>query len=165
VTIRTSKALLLFALAFYYTLVVFNNIDDYHSNLNFVQHVLQMDTTFAGNKGMWRAVYSPAVMWTFFISIVVWETAITGLLWFAAVHLVRNLRKQPAVFNMAKKPAIVALTMSLLMWLVFFLTVGSEWFLMWQSKQWSGQAAAFSMFAVVGILLLYIAMPDVEGQA
>ncbi len=31
-TIRASKALLLFALAFYYTLLVFNNTNDYNSN-------------------------------------------------------------------------------------------------------------------------------------
>ena len=60
-TIRASKALLLFALGFYYTLVVFNNTNDYNSNLTFVRHVLLMDTTFPGNHGMWRAIQAPAV--------------------------------------------------------------------------------------------------------
>ena len=58
-TIRASKALLLFALGFYYTLVVFNNTNDYNSNLTFVRHVLLMDTTFPGNHGMWRSIHSP----------------------------------------------------------------------------------------------------------
>ena len=57
-TIRLSKALLLFALGFYYALVVFNNTNDYNSNLTFVRHVLLMDTTFPGNHGMWRAIHS-----------------------------------------------------------------------------------------------------------
>ena len=52
----------------------------------------------------------------------------------------------------------------LLMWLLAFLTVGSEWFLMWQSKVWNGQEAAARGFNVAGILLLYLVMPDVEGQ-
>ena len=78
-TIRISKALLLFALAFYYTLVVFNNTNDYHSNLTFVHHVLMMDTTYPGNHGMWRAIYSPAIQFGFFASIVCWEI-LTGLL-------------------------------------------------------------------------------------
>ena len=69
-TIRASKALLLFALGFYYTLVVFNNTNDYNSNLTFVRHVLLMDTTFPGNHGMWRAIHAPAVPWMFFVSIV-----------------------------------------------------------------------------------------------
>jgi predicted small integral membrane protein len=43
--------------------------------------------------------------------------------------------------------------------------VGGEWFLMWQSKNWNGQDAAFRMFAVVGIVLLFLVQQDVEEQA
>ena len=68
------------------------------------------------------------------------------------------------MFNGAKKFGVMALTMSLLMWLVFFLSVGNEWFLMWQSKTWSGEVAAQHMFAIAGILLVYVTMPDLEGQ-
>ena len=164
-TIRVSKALLLFALGFYYALVVFNNTNDYNSNLTFVRHVLLMDTTFPGNQGMWRAIHAPAVPWLFFVSIVCWEI-VTGLLcWGAGFRLIRNLHSSAAVFNAAKKLGVVALTLSLLMWLSAFLTVGNEWFLMWQSKEWSGQSGANHMFAIVGIILLYLVMPDVEGQA
>jgi predicted small integral membrane protein len=48
-----------------------------------------------------------------------------------------------ATFNRAKTLAIAALTLGMLMWLVAFVTVGGEWFLMWQSRQWNGQDAAF----------------------
>jgi predicted small integral membrane protein len=165
VTIRASKALLLCALGFYYALVVFNNTNDYNSNLMFVRHVLLMDTTFPGNNGMWRAVHAPVVPLLFFASVVVWET-VTGILcWWGGIRLLRNLRSTAATFNDAKKLGVLALTLSLVMWLTAFLSVGSEWFLMWQSKQWNGQQAADHMFAVVGILLLYLVMPDVEGQA
>jgi predicted small integral membrane protein len=50
------------------------------------------------------------------------------------------------------------------MWLVAFLTVGAEWFLMWQSTKWNGQEAAFRMFAVVGIVLIFVAMRDEERR-
>jgi len=60
--------------------------------------------------------------------------------------------------------AILALTVSLLMWLVVFLIVGGEWFLMWQSKIWNGQDAAFRMFAVIGIILLLVIQPESEAQ-
>ncbi|HTZ60174.1 MAG TPA: DUF2165 domain-containing protein [Acidobacteriaceae bacterium] len=164
-TIRASKAVLLLALAFYYTLVVFNNTNDYHSNLNFVTHVLRMDTTFPGNNGMWRAIQSPAVAFAFFVSIVIWEIITGALLWFAGFRLLSNLRSSAGVFNAAKKPGVIALTLSLLMWLTAFLSVGNEWFLMWQSKQWSGESGADHMFAIAGIILLYLANPDLEGQA
>jgi predicted small integral membrane protein len=50
------------------------------------------------------------------------------------------------------------------MWLVAFLSVGGEWFLMWQSHSWNGQEEAFRMFAVVGLVLLIVMQPDTEGQ-
>jgi predicted small integral membrane protein len=164
-TIRASKALLLFALAFYYTLVVFNNTNDYNSNLTFVGHVLRMDTTFPGNNGMWRAIHAPAVALVFFVSIVIWEITTGILLWWAGFRLMSNLRSSAATFNAVKKPGVVALTLSLLMWLSAFLTVGNEWFLMWQSKEWSGEQGADHMFAIAGIILLYLVTPDAEGQA
>jgi predicted small integral membrane protein len=164
-TIRVSKALLLFALGFYYTLVVFNNTNDYNSNLTFVRHVLLMDTTYPGNHGMWRAIHAPAVPWLFFGSIVIWEIITGTLCWWAGFRLMRNLRSSAATFNAAKKLGVIALTLSLLMWLTAFLTVGNEWFLMWQSKQWSGESGADHMFAIAGIILLYLITPDVEGQA
>jgi predicted small integral membrane protein len=164
-TIRASKALLLFALGFYYTLVVFNNTNDYNSNLNYVRHVLLMDTTYPGNHGMWRSIHSPTAPWIFFVSVVCCEIVTGLLLYLAGFLLVRNLRSSAAIFNAAKRLGVVALTLSLLMWLSAFLSVGNEWFLMWQSKEWSGEAAAGRMFAIAGIILLYLVMPDVEGQA
>jgi predicted small integral membrane protein len=163
-TIRASKALLVLALAFYYTLVVFNNTNDYHSNLNFVTHVLRMDTTFPGNSGMWRAIQSPSIAFAFFVSIVIYEITTGALLWFAGFRLLSNLRSSPEMFNIAKKTGVIALTMSMLMWLTAFLSVGNEWFLMWQSKEWSGEVAAQHMFAIAGIILLYLVKPELEGQ-
>ena len=86
------------------------------------------------------------------------------LLWWGGIRLARTLRAPAATFIQAKTLAIVALTLSLLMWLVGFLTVGGEWFLMWQSKQWNGQDAAFRMFTAIGIVLLLLAQPDGDGQ-
>ena len=77
----------------------------------------------------------------------------------------RALRGTATAFQGAKKWAIAGLTLSLLMWLVAFLSVGGEWFLMWQSKTWNGQEAAFRMFTVVGIVLLLLVQRDTEDQA
>src|SRR6266478_2868683 len=58
--LRVSKAVLVLAVALFYTILVLNNITDYGSNYEFVRHVLMMDSTFPGNHGMWRAVNSPS---------------------------------------------------------------------------------------------------------
>jgi predicted small integral membrane protein len=162
---RTTKLLLVAAIALLYTLVVFNNLTDFNSNYQFVRHVLSMDSTFPGNHGMWRALPSPAFHMVFYISIIGWEMATTVLLWWGAVRLLRGLRLDVSGFNIAKRLAIMALTLSLLMWLVAFLTVGGEWFLMWQSRAWNGEDAAFRMFAVVALVLLILMQPEGEGQA
>ena len=85
-----------------------------------------------------------------------------ALLWVGAWKLFRALRKPAAEFNAAKQMAIGALTLSMLMWLVAFLSIGGEWFLMWQSHTWNGQDAAFRMFVVVGVVLLILLQPDGE---
>jgi predicted small integral membrane protein len=86
------------------------------------------------------------------------------LCWWGGVNLARALRGTAQKFNHAKRVAIAGLTLALLMWLVAFLSVGGEWFLMWQSKSWNGQDAAFRMFTVIGIVLLLVAQPDGEEQ-
>jgi predicted small integral membrane protein len=162
---RISKILLLLAVALFYSIVVFNNITDYNSNYLFVFHVLSMDSTFPSNNGMWRAVHSSFVYHSFYHSIIAWEALTTALAWTGAVLLLKQLRAPAAAFNLAKRIPVAALALSMLMWLVAFLTVGAEWFLMWQSKTWNGQEAAFRMFTVVGIVLIFLVMPDVEEQA
>jgi predicted small integral membrane protein len=162
---RVSKCVLLLAVGFYSLLVVFNNTTDYGSNYQFVHHVLMMDSTFPGNSGMWRAINSTWVHHAFYDSIIAWEILTTVLAVWGAVRLAVKLRAPAAEFNVAKRMGIAALTLSLLMWLGAFLSVGAEWFLMWQSKMWNGQEAAGRMFDVVGVVLIYLAMPDREEQA
>jgi predicted small integral membrane protein len=114
---------------------------------------------------MWRSIHSPTVALLFFVAIVIWEVLTCVLCWWGGIGLVRNVRSSAPTFNAAKRVGVLALTLSLLMWLVAFLTVGNEWFLMWQSKDWSGESSADHMFAIAGIILLYLVTPDVEGQA
>ena len=86
------------------------------------------------------------------------------LCWWGAARMLRAFNAHAAEFDRAKNVAVAALTLGLMMWLVAFLSVGGEWFLMWQSKSWNGQDAAFRMFTVVGIVLLLVAQPEREEQ-
>jgi predicted small integral membrane protein len=161
---RAAKLLLLAGIALFYSLVVFNNLTDFDSNYQFVRHVLMMDTTIPGNHGQWRAESSPAIHLAFYCGIIAWEIANTILLWWGVARLVKALRLPAGAFNSAKGVPVMALALSMLMSLVAFLSVGGEWFLMWQSHTWNGQEAAFRMFAVVGLVLLIVLQPDSEGQ-
>jgi predicted small integral membrane protein len=162
--LRLTKIALLVAVAFYYTLVVFNNLTDYESNYQFVKHVLSMDTTFPGNHGMWRAIHEPLLQKVSYDIIIAWEGLAMVLTWIGAIQLMRHIRKPVVDFNTAKRLSVVALTIGLLLWFVAFLTVGGEWFLMWQSKLWNGQEEAFRMFAILGIIFVLLVLPDSEAQ-
>jgi predicted small integral membrane protein len=164
VIVRSAKIVLLAGIALFYTLIVFNNLTDFDSNYQFVRHVLAMDSTFPGNRGMWRALSSPAMQLAFYLSIIIWEIATMLLLWWGVARLLRALRLPRAKFEGAKRISVVALTLSMLMWLVAFLSVGAEWFLMWQSRTWNGQEAAFRMFTVVGLVLLLLIQPETGEQ-
>jgi predicted small integral membrane protein len=160
VILRIAKIVLVSALALYYALVVFNNLTDYDSNFQFVRHVLMMDSTLPNNRGMWRALNQPAWHTLFYVAIIIWEAMTALLCSWGAMRLARACRVGADGFNRAKSFAIAGLTLALLLWLFAFLTVGSEWFLMWQSKIWNGREPAFHMFLVTGIVLLLVAQPE-----
>ena len=161
---RSAKIILLVGIAFYYTLVVFNNLTDFGTNYMFVHHVLDMDTTIPGNHGMWRALHPIWVHSVFYVAIILWEAATAFLLWVGVIRLYRARSAAPTTFNSSRRVAIAALTLSLTMWLVAFLAVGGEWFLMWQSHVWNGQQEAFRMFVVVGVILLILMQPETANE-
>ena len=158
--LRAAKTTLVLAIALYYTLLVLNNTTDYNSNFQFIRHVLMMDSTFPNNGAMWRAINPPAIHTLFYITIIAWESLTMTLFWWGGINLARNLRAPAATFHQVKNIAIAGLTLSLLMWFVAFVTVGGEWFLMWQSQKWNGQETAFRMFTVVGIVLLLLVQKE-----
>jgi len=163
--LRLSKCALLFAAALYFTLVVFNNVTDYNSNFQFVRHVLMMDSTFPGNHGMGRALAQPRIHTIFYLGIICWESCTTLLFWWGAIRLTLATNRSPAAFQRAKSIAIAALTMGCLLWFTAFISVGGEWFLMWQSRTWNGEEAAFRLFAILGIILLYVSSSESELHA
>jgi predicted small integral membrane protein len=100
----------------------------------------------------------------FYSSIVLWEAASMVLTWAGAVQLLRAIGKPATAFQRAKSLAIAGLTVGMLMWFVAFLTVGGEWFLMWQSPTWNGQDGAFRMFLVEGVILHLLLTPELQPQ-
>ena len=159
-SIRLSKILLVAAVAFNFTLIATNNLLDYDSNYNFLGHVISMDTTFPGNSLMWRSITSPVTHTILYILVIISEFTIAVLLWIGVYRCLKMLKRGANAFNASKKIAIWGLTLSLLLWLVPFLTIGGEWFAMWQSHDWNGIFPALKYFAISGIVLLYLNMKD-----
>ena len=160
--IRAAKIAAVAAIALFATLVAFGNVTDYGTNFAFVQHVLAMDTIFPGSAITYRAIASPALQHTAYALIIAAEALTALLCWIGAAALLRNLRAGAAAFNGAKTFAVLGLTLGFLLWQVGFMTVGGEWFGMWQSQQWNGVPSAFRFVMVIAAVLIFVAMRDDE---
>ncbi|WP_338507202.1 DUF2165 domain-containing protein [Pseudomonas poae] len=160
--IRYAKIILVVMLAAFAALAAFNNLTDYTSNFNFVQHVLSMDTTFPGNAAMWRALNVPWLWHAAYWLIIAGEALTAVLLAAGALMLWRARHRSGQQFNRAKACAIAGLTAGLLVWFFGFMVIGGEWFLMWQSQEWNGQNAAFKFYAAILGVLVFLNQPDAE---
>jgi predicted small integral membrane protein len=147
-------------MALQFAIIAFNNVTDYGSNFAFVQHVLSMDSTFPGNKLMWRAFTAPWIHHAFYAGIIATETLAAVLLGYGALKLGQGRNAPVAEFQKLKAPAIAGLTLVITLFLGGFLTIGGEWFVMWQSSIWNGQTAAARMMDASGIILIFLVMRD-----
>ncbi|MEE4661329.1 MAG: DUF2165 domain-containing protein [Halieaceae bacterium] len=154
------KALLVALVALFALLVGLNNITDYDSNFAFVQHVLEMDTTFEGNRLMWRRIEAPWVHHLGYVGIIALEV-LTGVLCAAGAWQMFTARSAAqGQFNRAVLLASWGLATGVLLWFGGFITVGAEWFLMWQSPSWNGQQAAFRFVVCLLACLIFINLPE-----
>jgi predicted small integral membrane protein len=162
IVIRAAKIVMVAAIALFASLVAFGNITDYDTNLAFVQHVLAMDTIFPESTIRWRAITNPALQHAAYLLIIAAESVMAVLCWVGAFALLRRLRADARAFNRAKGLPIAGLTLGFLIWQVGFMSIGGEWFGMWQSQQWNGVPSAFRFVAVILAVLIFVAMPDGE---
>ena len=162
--IRAAKAVMVAAIALFATLVAFGNVTDYHTNFEFVQHVLTMDSVFPSSTIQYRAITNPALHHAGYALIIAAEAATAALCWIGAGMLARRLHAEAAAFNRAKTFAVAGLTLGFLLWQVGFMSIGGEWFGMWQSKDWNGVPSAFRFVMVIVAVLIFVVLPDGEWQ-
>jgi predicted small integral membrane protein len=156
--VRVCKISLVGAVALFFTIVAYGNVTDYDSNWQFVQHVMAMDTIFPGSALHGRAITHPAVQRAAYTLIIATQAAVAVLLWAGVVQLVRAIRTRD--FIRAKPLACLGLTAGMLLYMVGFITIGGEWFAMWQSQQWNGQQTSFSFTAMIGAVLILLLLPE-----
>ncbi|MGE0222605.1 MAG: DUF2165 family protein [Acetobacteraceae bacterium] len=159
-TTRVVKVAMVASLALFALLVTYNNLVDYGSNYTFVRHTLSMDTTFPDNALRERAITAPA-LWTAAYWLIISAEGLTGVvLAVAAWRMLRALRDPAAQFNAAKQWVSAGVGIGFLLWFTGFMVVGGEWFAMWQSPTWNGQAAAFRFYMTMLAVLIFVNQPD-----
>ncbi|WP_199792814.1 DUF2165 family protein [Melaminivora suipulveris] len=161
---RCAKAAMTACLAAFAAMVAFNNLVDYRANLAFVQHVLAMDDIFEGSRHLvrWRTIQSPFLWHALYGLIIAGELATAALLGRGAWALWRARRAPAAQFARAKRWTITGVLAGFVLWFLGFMVIGGEWFLMWQSPTWNGQASAFRFYMTLLAVGIFVNQGDGE---
>ncbi len=152
----------------YILLVAIGNITDFGTNLEFVRHVLAMDTTnFGAAPGtgldphvMWRAITADGVQTAAYVAIIVWESLAAVVLLYATVLWIgaRTARDYVA----PRRMATIGLVMLVILFMGGFITIGGEWFQMWRSVSWNGLQPAFQNAVLALLALVLIHVPSAQ---
>jgi predicted small integral membrane protein len=137
-------------------LVCFNNITDYSSNFTFVSKVSGMEDVFSRESTGWRSIQNTTIHHIMYISIILVELCITATLMACSLKMIRNYKSSAEVFQSSKKLTITGLASAMLLFLIFFITIAGEWFLMWQSEKWNAQQTAFSLTTIFLLALIFM---------
>ena len=154
--VRAAQALFVFWIGAFAGLVALNNVVDYDTNFRFVQHVLNMDTTFEDSKLRRRAIRSPALHHFAYCAIIAAEALTAALCLCGAARLFAALGSGVDTFHQAKTLAFAGLALGFAVWFGGFMVAGSQWFASWQSKQWSGREAAFMFYTPIAVVFLIL---------
>lgn len=155
-TLRTAVIVLTAITALYYLLVAFGNVTDYRTNFDFVDNVFDMGTTFDDEHLMWRRIRNNGLVSIAYIGVIIWESLIALVLLCALFKWLRGNDR------MGRRLSTLGWTMGLILFGGLFITVGGEWFAMWQSSKWNGLEPAFRNFVIagIGIILANMASHD-----
>ena len=154
---RMVKVISVAAIGLLALLIVFNNITDYYSNYFFVEHVMKMDTTFPDSQLHYRGINNSFVFHAGYIFIIVMEAFMAFCCIKGSWLLLKNIKKDAAIFHASKNWGIAGIITGIVVWFVGFEIVGGEWFVMWQSAAWNGLGAAERIlsFLVLTMILLH----------
>ena len=160
--LRLSRMALAASVACFFTLVAFGNVTDYGTNLAFVQHVMSMDTTFGSPGVMWRAGASPVLHPPAHPPTIAGQAGGGAGAWVGVGRLWGARGGSAAAWNASRGPAILGLTAGMLLYGLGFLAIAGEWFAMWQSRAWNGQASAAIFLTFTGLVLLHLSAAEPE---
>ena len=157
---RQIKILFGATIGLYMSIVCFNNISDDDSNFQFVRMVSRMEDVFSKEKTGWRSIRNETLHHIIYLLIIAWELTVTILIITGIFKMIQKLKASTVEFNQSKKLLITGLSLGVILWFGVFITIGGEWFLMWQSKNWNGQNTAFLLCICFLLFLIHLNKHD-----
>ena len=151
-----SKAMVAMYVGLFCVLVGYNNIVDYNTNLQFVEHVMAMDQMQSFfNGGRERAITSPALH-IFFYNLIITVELLAGVLCVIGAAIM-FCKRESVGFSQGQAFYVLGVTIALGLWYFCFAVVGAEWFSMWASH-WNGQIKAYTFAIFILLTLIYVLM-------
>ena len=140
-------------------IVVLNNLTAPGANLAFVEHIMTMDTTNMDKGTQWREIRSPILHRIAFVTILVFEVAVTVLSLVGSYFLATNLGAPADAWEAAKLFGYLAFMAALVVWFLVIQVVGAEWFVSWQSEGWNAirDSNRINLITLAGIIILRLA--------
>jgi len=157
---RLIKILFGASIGLYMLLVCFNNMTDYDSNFQFVKMVSGMSDVFSKEKNGWRSITSDTLHHAMYLLIIASEISIAVLVWAGVTSMIKELKSGAEEFKHSKKLLSLGLSMGVMLWFTLFISIGGEWFLMWQSKNWNGERTAFLLSICFLLFLIHLNQDD-----
>jgi predicted small integral membrane protein len=148
------------SIAIFFSLVSFDNLIDFTSNLPAVQHVLSMDTTFHVPILMRRSITNPSIQLGAYYLIIAWELLTAISCWIGSFLILFNINASDIQFNNSKTVAFIGLFLGFLLYIVGFIVIGGEWFCMWQSHIWNAQPTAGLFVSLIMFVMIFLALPS-----
>ncbi len=157
--LRPIKIGMITALAFFFTLIAINNCIAPEFNQPYVKHVLAMDTIPNNPVVDHRAIKNSHLQKIIFYLITSSQILAGVCCWIGSIQLLRHLYAPQESFNQAKSIALFGLFIGFCLYLIGFITIGGEWFFMWQSPSWNGQNTAGLFLNFILLTMIFVAMP------
>jgi predicted small integral membrane protein len=157
--LRLLKAVMVLSIGLWALLIGCDNVLDYRSNWQFVQHVLSMDTVFKDNPLRYRAI-TDATLQTVAYGLIILVQLTAGTTCCAGAVQLAQGRCVPHAYGAARTLSAAGLVLVFLLYFVGFVAVGGEWFGMWQSSIWNGQAKAVMFITCDMFVLVVLLQPE-----
>jgi len=158
--LRWLKILLVLCVAFQGLFYAFQNVANHEAAVGFMAAVLTMADQAAYPDTFAFRIENPLLIRLALWTVIAGELLVGALGLKGAWDMVRA-RAGGEPFEAAKRYAILACGVALLVWFGLFLVVGGAFFQMWQTELGSASmAGAFQFSAMSGIVMLFVAMPD-----
>ncbi len=159
--LRILKILLVLSVAMFGLLGVIGNLTDWGGTTGALAATTSM-STFDGGVENWRATSSPALITAGALYIVSLKCVFALLCFLGAWNMWGARTSDAATFANAKTYALAGCAVALFMLFTGWIVIAETWFELWRSDALRDAAlgAAFRYFAMIGIISLFVGMPD-----